>query len=132
MVCGKPIGASVTGCDDGTGPNGLCLSLDDRYTTAYRCLMASWRDTPPDNAREARALGPMSFDIVPAPTSGTLVNPVELIGAGDVLALCGWKQRKSIHDARARAFPEPVAVVSGMRLWVRGDVERWQTEQETK
>lgn len=108
--------------------------------------MASWRDTPPDSthvweperkAREDRtvlgmiadqALEPLRFED-DAPDVPRLVDPATLIGASDVLALCGWKQRKSIHDARARAFPEPVAVVSGMRLWVRADVERWQAAQ---
>lgn len=53
-----------------------------------------------------------------------LIDPRELIGADEVLRICGWKTRKTIGDQRD--FPAPVAVVSRMRLWTRTDVERWQ------
>lgn len=54
------------------------------------------------------------------------VDPADLIGAGEILKLVGWKTRKSLLDAqKTRDFPPPVVVVRGARLWHREDVERW-------
>jgi predicted DNA-binding transcriptional regulator AlpA len=54
------------------------------------------------------------------------VDPADLIGAGEILKLVGWKTRKSLLDAqKTRDFPSPVVVVRGARLWHREDVERW-------
>ncbi len=58
------------------------------------------------------------------------VDPADLIGAGEILKLVGWKTRKSLLDARkTRDFPPPVVVVRGARLWHREDVERWTETQ---
>jgi predicted DNA-binding transcriptional regulator AlpA len=54
------------------------------------------------------------------------VDPADLIGAGEILKLVGWKTRKSLLDAqKTRDFPPPVVVVRGARLWRREDIERW-------
>jgi predicted DNA-binding transcriptional regulator AlpA len=54
------------------------------------------------------------------------VDPADLLGAGEVLELVGWKTRKSLLDAQQkRGFPPPVVVVRGARLWHRDDVQRW-------
>lgn len=54
------------------------------------------------------------------------VDPADLIGAGEILKLVGWKTRKSLLDAqKTRGFPPPVVLVPGARLWHREDVERW-------
>ena len=45
------------------------------------------------------------------------VDPADLIGAGEILKLVGWKTRKSLLDAqKTRDFPPPVVVVRGARL----------------
>lgn len=54
-----------------------------------------------------------------------LVDPADLIGAQEVLTICGWKTRKSIGDHEGRGFPAPVAVTAGYRLWLRTEVEEW-------
>jgi hypothetical protein len=58
------------------------------------------------------------------------VDPADLIGAGEVLKLVGWKTRKSLLDAqRTRGFPPPVVDVPGARLWHREDVAQWLQRQ---
>lgn len=54
------------------------------------------------------------------------VDPADLIGAGQLLKLVGWKTRKSLLDAqKTRDFPPPVVVVRGARPWHPEDVEQW-------
>jgi hypothetical protein len=54
------------------------------------------------------------------------VDPADLIGAGEILKLVGWKTRKSLLDAqKTRDFPPPVVEVRGARLWHREDVVQW-------
>jgi hypothetical protein len=61
------------------------------------------------------------------------VDPADLIGAGEILKLVGWKTRKSLLDAqKTRGFPPPVVVVRGARLWHRKDVERWIAIQDNQ
>jgi predicted DNA-binding transcriptional regulator AlpA len=71
--------------------------------------------------------------IIPAMTSWPKreqVNPTDLIGAGEILKLAGWKTRKSLLDAqKTRDFPPPVVVVRGARLWHRDDVKQWVERQ---
>lgn len=74
---------------------------------------------PPEAAPPAR----------PAAT-GELVDPRELIGAQEVCAICGWRTRKSIGDHQgAHGFPEPVATVSGTRIWTRTQVNEWKASR---
>jgi hypothetical protein len=59
------------------------------------------------------------------------VDPADLIGAGEILKLVGWKTRKSLLDAqKTRDFPPPVVALRGARLWHREDVERWVETHE--
>lgn len=58
------------------------------------------------------------------------VDPADLIGAGEILELAGWKTRKSLLDAqKTRDFPPPVVAVRSARLWHREDVKQWVERQ---
>lgn len=59
---------------------------------------------------------------------GLMVDAAQLVGPAEVLALCGWKTRKSIGDQTD--FPQPVAVVSGTRLWTRQQVTDWIAQRD--
>jgi predicted DNA-binding transcriptional regulator AlpA len=48
-----------------------------------------------------------------------------LLGSAEVAEMLGVS-RQRVHQLVTRSdFPEPVAVLSGGRIWRRGDVEAW-------
>lgn len=52
--------------------------------------------------------------------------PEHLVTQGEVLKLCGWRNRGSLVHHRGRDFPEPVKTLPrGDELWDVRDVRAW-------
>ena len=52
-----------------------------------------------------------------------------LIGAAEIAKLLGVTRQGVSHIAKTDpTFPAPTAVISGVRIWEREDVERWARE----
>ncbi|MDZ7734550.1 MAG: DNA-binding protein [Acidimicrobiia bacterium] len=49
------------------------------------------------------------------------------MGTTEITQRLGLSRPQLVHDWRRRYddFPQPVAVVSGVRVWDWGDIERW-------
>jgi predicted DNA-binding transcriptional regulator AlpA len=58
---------------------------------------------------------------------GRRVDVDDLVGTAEIAALLGVQRPQVVHDWRRRHadFPEPVATVSRVGLWVWRDVEKW-------
>jgi hypothetical protein len=51
----------------------------------------------------------------------------QLVGTAEIAERLGVKSPKVVHDWRRRYpdFPEPVAEVSSVHVWVWPDIEKW-------
>jgi predicted DNA-binding transcriptional regulator AlpA len=58
---------------------------------------------------------------------GRKVDVEQLVGTVEIAQRLGAKRATVVHDWRRRYedFPEPVARLSGVWVWVWRDVERW-------
>jgi len=50
---------------------------------------------------------------------------LDLVGTTEIRALLGVSKARVHQIVREKGFPEPVAVVSGVRIWLGADVKRW-------
>jgi hypothetical protein len=55
------------------------------------------------------------------------VDPADLVGTVEIAKRLGAKQYKVVNEwvRRYPDFPDPLAIVSGVRVWNWPDVERW-------
>lgn len=50
---------------------------------------------------------------------------IELVGTAEIAAMLGVSQQR-VHQLKQRPdFPEPLAVLTGITIWRREDVEEW-------
>lgn len=58
---------------------------------------------------------------------GRKIDVDDIVSASEIAARLGVKRRGVVHDWRRRHpdFPEPVAQVALVHLWVWPEVERW-------
>lgn len=58
---------------------------------------------------------------------GREVDVEQLVGTAEIAARLGVRRPQVVHDWRKRhpEFPQPVAIVSGVRIWCWLDVEGW-------
>jgi predicted DNA-binding transcriptional regulator AlpA len=79
----------------------------------------------------------MLLDIVQRPrgsrsasTLGSLgVSPEDALSVGEIAKLFGVTRNSAHRYTQRPEFPEPLAVTSGGRVWLRRDVERWGRER---
>jgi prophage regulatory protein len=50
---------------------------------------------------------------------------LDLVGTVEIRVRLGVSKARVHQLVREKGFPEPVAVVSGVRIWQRADVEAW-------
>lgn len=50
---------------------------------------------------------------------------LDLMGTVEIRARLGVSKARVHQLVREKGFPEPVAVVSGVRIWMTADVEAW-------
>lgn len=53
---------------------------------------------------------------------------IDLVAAGDIVEMLGISKQRVDQLARAGKMPEPVAVVSSGRVWLRDEIEQWAKE----
>jgi len=56
------------------------------------------------------------------------VAPEDALSIGEIAKLYGVARMSAHRYTRRDDFPEPLAVTSGGRVWLRRDVERWGRE----
>ncbi len=49
----------------------------------------------------------------------------ELVGTAEIAAMIGVTQQRVHQLKRQPDFPEPLAVLTGITIWRRADVEEW-------
>jgi prophage regulatory protein len=50
---------------------------------------------------------------------------LDLVGLAELHLMLGVSRQRVDQLARTKGFPEPVAVISAGRIWLRQDVEKW-------
>jgi predicted DNA-binding transcriptional regulator AlpA len=50
---------------------------------------------------------------------------LDLVGLAEIGEMLGLSRQRVDQLARSKGFPEPVAVISAGRIWLRADVEAW-------
>lgn len=55
------------------------------------------------------------------------IDPANLVGTREIAARLGAQSYRIVDQWRRRYpdFPEPLAIVSGVRVWAWPDIERW-------
>ena len=56
------------------------------------------------------------------------VTQIDLVAAGDIAEMIGISLQRIDQLARAGKMPEPVAIVSSGRVWLRSEIEQWARE----
>lgn len=54
-----------------------------------------------------------------------------MMGVAEIAARLGVSRSRAAQIVRERTFPEPVARLTGMDIWLTDDVERWIREHRT-
>lgn len=53
---------------------------------------------------------------------------IDLVSTGDIAKMLVLSKQRVDQLARAGKMPEPVAIVSSGRVWLRDDIEAWARE----
>ena len=55
------------------------------------------------------------------------IDPANLVGSREIATRLGAQSHRIVDQWRRRYpdFPEPLAIVSGVRVWDWPDIERW-------
>jgi predicted DNA-binding transcriptional regulator AlpA len=58
-------------------------------------------------------------------------EPLDLVGMSDVAKMLGVSRSRADQLARQVDFPQPIAQLSGGRIWQRTQIEEWMATRDT-